>query len=133
MSNPRLIITAKERDLIMSWIIGFTPADLSVQTSLDQLYQELQNADVREEKDLPHDVVRINSIVTVQSPSARKEGLQLVMPKEADLKANKLSVFTVMGSALIGYQQGTSIQWHLPKGEENIVLEKVDNSKCTPA
>ena len=51
------------------------------------------------------------------------------MPLEADLKANKLSVFTVMGSALVGYREGTTINWKLPKGEETIYLEKVDNSK----
>lgn len=129
MTNPRLIVSAKERDLIMSWIIGFTPADVTVQNSLDQLFQELKQADIREEKDLPNDVVRVNSVVTFQSPTARKEDLQLVMPKDADLKANKLSVFTVMGSALIGYREGTTINWRLPKGEETIHLEKVDNSK----
>lgn len=130
MSNPKLIITAKERDLNVSWINGFSPADISVKNSLQQLLEELEHADVRAEKDLPGDVVRVNSIVTVNSPTARKEGLQLVLPEHADLKANKLSVFSVMGSALIGYRQGTTIKWQLPKGEETIVLEKVDNSKC---
>lgn len=114
----------------MSWITGFSAADVAVQKSLDQLFQELRNAEVREEKDLPKDVVRVNSVVTFQSPTARKENLQLVMPKEADLKANKLSVFTIMGSALIGYREGDQIKWRLPKGEETIHLEKVDNSKC---
>lgn len=129
MSNPRLIITAKERDLITSWITGFSPADISVQNSLQNLLEELKHADIRTEADLPGDVVRINSVVTVQSPTSRKEGLQLVMPEDADLRANKLSVFSVMGSALIGYREGTTIRWILPKGEENILLEKVDNSK----
>ncbi|MBL0127922.1 MAG: GreA/GreB family elongation factor [Flavobacteriales bacterium] len=131
MENPRLIICAKERQLIMSWIIGSTPADISISHSLDKLYAELEQADVREENDLPHDVVRVNSIVTIQAPSGRKDGLQLVMPRDADLKANKLSVFTVMGSALVGYREGTTITWNLPKGEETIYLEKVDNSKVS--
>lgn len=131
MSNPKLIVSAKERDLIMSWIVGFTPADVAVQKSLDQLFEELKQAEVSEEKDLPKDVVRVGSVVTFQSPTARKEGLQLVMPKDADLKANKLSVFTVMGSALIGYREGADIHWRLPKGEETIHLERVDNSKVS--
>ncbi|MEZ4739987.1 MAG: GreA/GreB family elongation factor [Flavobacteriales bacterium] len=129
MENPRLIISAKERELVMTWIIGSTPADITIRESLDKLYAELEQAEVRAEEDLPNDVVRVNSIVTIQSPSGRKEGLQLVMPLEADLKANKLSVFTVMGSALVGYREGTTINWKLPKGEEIIYLEKVDNSK----
>lgn len=130
MDNPRLIITAKERDLIQDWIAGFTAPDLNTRNSLEKLTEELKLADIRAEHDLPKDVVRIGSVVTFRSPSVRKENLQLVMPKDADLKANKLSAFTVMGSALIGYRQGTSITWQLPKGEETIVLEMVDNSKC---
>ena len=129
MANPKLIITAKERDLIQDWIAGFTAPDLNTSNSLAKLAEELKLADIREERDLPPDVVRVGSIVTFRSPSVRKEDLQLVMPQEADLKANKLSIFTVMGSALIGYRQGTDITWTLPKGEETIRLEKVDNSK----
>jgi regulator of nucleoside diphosphate kinase len=117
MENPRLIICVKERDLIMSWIIGSTPADVTIRESLDKLYGELEQAEIRAADDLPNDVVRVNSIVTIQSPSGRREGLQLVMPLEADLKANRLSVFTVMGSALIGYREGADIHWRLPKGE----------------
>lgn len=131
MENPKLIVSAQERDLLMSWIADFTPPDLNTQKSLAKLTEELKQADVRKEADLPKDVVRVGSIVTVKSPSIRKEGLQLVMPKDADLKANKLSIFTVMGAALIGYRQGTEITWMLPKGEEVILLEKVDNSRVT--
>lgn len=130
MTNPKLIISAKERDMIVDWITGFTAPDLTTEKSLRKLLDELRQAEVREEADLPKDVVRVGSVVTFKSPSTRKENMQLVMPKDADLKANKLSVFTVMGSALIGYREGTRFSWMLPKGEETIHLEKVDNSKC---
>lgn len=115
--------------MIMEWITGYNAPDFSTEKSLAKLSDELKQADIREEQDLPKDVVRIGSVVTFRSPSVRKENLQLVMPKDADLKANKLSVFTVMGSALIGYLEGTKISWMLPKGEEIIHLESVDNSK----
>ncbi|MBP8824024.1 MAG: GreA/GreB family elongation factor [Flavobacteriales bacterium] len=126
--NPKLIISAKEKELILSWIAGFSPPDLHTQTSLNKLGEELKQADVRQEGGLPADVVRVGSVVSFSSPSIRRENMQLVLPKDADLKANKLSVFTVMGSALIGYRQGTDITWLMPKGEETIHLDKVDNS-----
>src|SRR5690606_36820202 len=129
MDNPKLIVSAKERDMIAEWISGYHTPDFSTEKSLANLTDELKQAEIREEQDLPKDVVRIGSVVTFRSPSVRKENLQLVMPKDADLKANKLSVFTVMGSALIGYREGTKISWRLPKGEEIIHLESVDNSK----
>ena len=74
MENPRLIICAKERDLIMAWIIGGTPPDISIRHSLDKLYLELEQADIRKEDELPKDVVRVGSIVTIEAPSGRKEG-----------------------------------------------------------
>lgn len=129
MQNPQLIIAAKERDLLLSWIEGFSAPDLNTQKSVAKLKEELNQADIRSGAELPKDVVRVGSIVTFKSPSIRKEGLQLVLPQDADLKLNKLSVFTVMGAALIGYREGTDITWLLPKGEETIRLEKVDNSQ----
>ncbi len=130
MKNPRLIISEKERDLMRSWIIGHNPPDIQVRNSLDRLYNELDTADVRKEEDMPHDVVRVCSIVDVGMTAGRKNGLQLVMHADADLKQNKLSVLSVLGSALIGYREGATIVWKLPQGDQTITLEKVDNSRC---
>ncbi len=130
MENPRLIISEKERDLMRSWIIGHNAPDIQVRNSLDRLYKELDTADVRKEEDMPSDVVRVCSIVDVGMPAGRRNGLQLVMHADADLKQNKLSVLSVLGSALIGYRQGASIVWRLPQGDQTITLEKVDNARC---
>lgn len=130
MENPRLIVSEKERDLMRSWIIGHTAPDIQVRNSLDRLYMELDTADVRREEEMPHDVVRLCSIVDVGMSAGRKNGLQLVMHADADLKQNKLSILSVLGSALIGYRQGASIVWKLPQGDQTITLEKVDNSRC---
>ena len=113
-----------------SWIIGHTAPDIQVRNSLDRLYMELDTADVRKEEEMPHDVVRLCSIVDVGMSAGRKNGLQLVMHADADLKQNKLSILSVLGSALIGYRQGASIVWKLPQGDQTITLEKVDNSRC---
>ena len=130
MENPKLIISEKERDLMRSWIIGHNAPDIQVRNSLDRLYKELDTADVRKEEDMPHDVVRVCSIVDVGMPAGRKNDLQLVMHADADLKQNKLSVLSVLGSALIGYRQGASIVWKLPQGDQVITLERVDNTRC---
>lgn len=130
MDNPRLIISDKERDLMRSWIIGHNAPDIQVRNSLDHLYKELDTADVRKEADMPADVVRVCSIVDVGMPAGRKNNLQLVMHADADLKQNKLSVLSVLGSALIGYRQGARIVWRLPQGDQIITLERVDNSRC---
>ena len=53
--------------------------------------------------------------------------MQLVMPEEGDLSKRKLSIMSPMGSALIGYSEGDSVPWSLPKGQEEIIIEKVIN------
>ncbi|MDX9751570.1 MAG: GreA/GreB family elongation factor [Flavobacteriales bacterium] len=130
MDNPKLIISEKERDLMRSWIIGHSAPDIQVRNSLDRLYKELDIADVRKEEDMPADVVRVCSIVDVGMPAGRRNGLQIVMHADADLKQNKLSVLSVLGSALIGYRQGSSIVWKMPQGDQTITVERVDNSQC---
>src|SRR5690606_19323017 len=130
MENPKLIISEKERDLMRSWIIGHNAPDIQVRNSLDRLYKELDSADVRKEEDMPADVVRVCSTVDVETPAGRRNGLQIVMHADADLAQNKLSVLSVLGSALIGYRQGASIVWRLPQGDQTITLEKVDNARC---
>jgi len=130
MENPRLIVSAKERDLLNAWLISYNPPDIQIRHSMDKLYAELAEAEVRPEEEIPKDVVRLHSIVDISTSSGRREGLQLVMPADADLKANRLSVMSVMGAALIGYRAGSTIVWRMPKGEETIILERVDNSEC---
>lgn len=130
MENPRLIISARERELLNAWIIGYNPPDVRVRESLDQLYAELEQAEVRPEDEIPADVVRLHSIVDIHTPFGRREGLQLVMPADADLKTNRLSVMSVMGAALIGYREGATIRWQMPQGPQDITLERVDNTHC---
>lgn len=130
MENPRLIISEKERDLLRTWIVGYNPPDVRVRESLDHLYAELVQAEVRPETEIPDDVVRLHSIVDINTPFGRREGLELVMPADADLKANRLSVMSVMGAALIGYREGATILWQMPQGPQEITLERVDNSAC---
>jgi regulator of nucleoside diphosphate kinase len=130
MDNPKLIVSEKERDLMRSWIIGHNAPDIHVRNSLDRLYKELEGADVRKEEDMPADVVRVCSTVDVETPAGRRNGLQIVMHADADLAQNKLSVLSVLGSALIGYREGSKIVWKLPQGDQTITLVRVDNSKC---
>ena len=130
MENPKLIVSAKERELLKAWLISYNPPDIQIRHSMDKLLDELAEAEVREEDQIPSDVVRLHSIVDISTPAGRREGLKLVMPADADLRTNRLSVMSVMGAALIGFREGSTIVWRMPKGEETITLERVDNSEC---
>lgn len=47
---------------------------------------------------MPTDVVRFNSIVTIATEGGWRKNFQLVKPSDGDLKNNKLSILTPMGT-----------------------------------
>ncbi|MGH8213582.1 MAG: nucleoside diphosphate kinase regulator [Rhodanobacteraceae bacterium] len=81
------------------------------------LQKELERARVVEPKDLPHDVVSMNSIAEcVEEGSGRAHELTLVYPRDADAAQSRVSVLAPVGMALLGMRVGQSIDWPAPAG-----------------
>jgi len=89
------------------------------------LSYEIARAKVLPEEKLPANVVRLGSRVKVKDIDSNREmALTIVMPQFADVKQQKISVLTPMGSALIGLSVGARIAWKMPGGVRNLeVLE----------
>lgn len=91
------------------------------------LSYEIERAKVLREEDMPDNVVRLNSKVKVVDVESKREmQFTIVLPQFADVKQNKISVLTPMGSALIGLSVGNEINWKMPAGMRRLkVLEAV--------
>jgi len=50
---------------------------------------------------------------------------QLVFPGDADLKQNKISVLAPIGTALIGYRVGDTVEWQAPAGVKRMKIEEI--------
>jgi len=93
---------------------------------LMKLSEELKTAHIVDEEEMPEDVIRFNTMVTVEVlNSGLQRTLQLVIPIERDLAKNKISVLTPMGSALIGYSKDDTIEWDFPNGTQKIRIVEV--------
>ncbi len=80
-----------------------------------RLLNELKTAKIV--KVLPEDVVCLSSRVEIQEVvSKQKYTFQLVLPGEANMKYQKISVFAPIGIALLGYRTGSTVQWEMPSG-----------------
>lgn len=82
------------------------------------LADELSRANVVPMERMPPNVVRIHSRVTyaVEGLDEGRE-VELVFPDEADAAAGKVSVLAPVGAALLGLQEGQTIDWaHFPDG-----------------
>ena len=82
------------------------------------LQQELDRAEVCDDADMPRDVVGLNRWLHYaddRHPEVRR--VQLVLPREADIDAGRVSILSHVGAGLIGLKEGESINWPDPSGE----------------
>mgnify|MGYP003658808876 CR=1 FL=1 len=125
MKYEKLIIAKSENNLLRDLLNKVFSKDAVHMECYNRLRGELTNANVLDDAEVPSDVVRLNSFIDVQTPFGFIEGYQLVLPKDSNVTAKKLSILTPMGSALIGYAEGDKVVWSFPKGEETITIKRV--------
>lgn len=114
MKNPaNLIISRPDFERISALAV------LAKRELADLLEEELARARIVAEEERPADVVAMNSTVGFEDMDTGKTSvITLVYPPEADIDANKVSILTPVGSALIGLRVGQIIHWPLPNGKE---------------
>lgn len=84
----------------------------------EELQSEMTRAEVVSASALPSDVVRMGSTVEFRSNGGQHRRVALVFPIDADISANKVSVLTPVGTALIGLATGQSIRFTTQDGRE---------------
>ncbi len=82
----------------------------------EQLFVELERADVIADEDASRDVVRMGTTLEYRTDSGDARIVTLVFPGEEDIAAGKVSVLTPIGVALIGLSAGESIEWRTLTG-----------------
>ena len=50
---------------------------------------------------------------------------KIVYPDQADIKAKKISIFSPVASALIGYRVKDEIDWLVPSGMTKIIIDEI--------
>ena len=93
---------------------------------LEHLEEELDRAIVVAPRDVPADVVTMNSQVRVKDLKTGKEMvMRLVFPSDADYEDGRISVIAPIGTALIGYRAGDVVEWKVPGGIRRLKIESV--------
>ncbi|MBS1631234.1 MAG: nucleoside diphosphate kinase regulator [Bacteroidetes bacterium] len=99
----------------------------SISTSdADKLMTELNSAEIVEPEAIPSNVVTMNSIVKLSFlNSDKKIQFQVVYPDQANIKENKISIFSPIATALIGYKAKDEIEWLVPAGLTRIRIDEI--------
>lgn len=92
------------------------------------LSAELGRAIIVKKDAFPPHAIRINSKVSIlDEESGTMRELFIVMPQHANIKENKVSIISPIGSALIGFRKGEIVQWEVPAGLKTFKIIDVEN------
>ena len=93
---------------------------------LNKLETELDRGEIVDPKDIPANVVTMRSQVRLKDlVSGESNTYSLVFPTEADFARGKISVLAPIGTAILGYRQGDTIEWPVPSGLRRLKIEEI--------
>ena len=126
--KSRLVLAKEDYEVIMYYIRRGLPTITFNRQDAEELEIELKKAKVVDKEDLPDDVVRLNSKVTVKEEKENKMmELTVVTPEKANIKERLISVMSPIGTALIGFRKGQRIRWKVPSGKKTFTIMDVQN------
>ena len=88
------------------------------------LEHEIERAAVVDARQVQGNVVTMNSKALLRLDEVAVE-VALVYPEDADDSAGRLSVFSGVGTAILGYREGDRIDWRILDRTRHIRIEKV--------
>lgn len=93
---------------------------------LNSLENELENATIIEAHDIPDNIVTMNSSIRLIDLNHNEEMIcSLVYPEDADIINNKISILAPIGTAIIGYSVGDTIEWTVPEGTIKLFIKEL--------
>lgn len=95
----------------------------------NQLRAELDRAVIVNDDALSNDIVALDSNVSVQDlESGERDDYTLTLPELSDPALNRISVFSPLGTALLGFAVGDEFTWTMPGGVRRLRILSVSRS-----
>jgi regulator of nucleoside diphosphate kinase len=126
MGDRTIYVTGFDHERLSNLLNGARSWDKKDKDYLTRLEEELEWAQVVSPQEIPGDVVTMNSQARVRDLGSSEEMIvTLVFPTEADYERGRLSILAPIGTALLGYQAGDTVEWEVPAGVRRLKIEQV--------
>ena len=87
---------------------------------------ELDRAEAVKPEEIPTDVITMNSTFRLRDLDTGEEVVYtLVFPADADSKNRKISVLAPIGTAVLGYRVGDTVEWEVPAGIKRLKVDSI--------
>lgn len=126
MSGKPIQITQFDLERLQKLLLDARATDYRKSEYLEKLQAEIDRARVVQPKDIPSDVVTMNSTVSIEDLDTKEEEVYtLVFPEDADVQQGKISILAPIGTAMLGYEVGDTFEWDVPAGKRRLLIKKI--------
>lgn len=124
MAERHIYVTVSDMDRLGRMLMAAI-SDAPDPESLQALDQELDRAQAVRPKDVPRDVITMNSKVRVTDlRTGAQRVVTLVYPEHAD-DPDHVSILSPVGTALLGYRVGDEIEWPTAAGALHLRIDEL--------
>jgi regulator of nucleoside diphosphate kinase len=128
-ARDAIFVGSDDADKLWALVEGERAPFSADSQNLARLGEELDRANIVERDELPPDVVRMHSRVSLLDlDSGATLDYTLVFPHQAGAFPGAISVVAPVGTALLGYREGSVIEWTVPRGVRRLRVLRVDPS-----
>lgn len=122
----QIVITKQDNTRIHNAIRDAKQNNTIKKEDAEKLLAELHSAKIVSSEEIAKDVVTMNSIVKIHFANNKNiVQFQIVYPHLANMKEHKISIFSSVAAALIGYSVGDEIDWLVPSGMTKIIIDEI--------
>jgi regulator of nucleoside diphosphate kinase len=126
MMRLRSIVLSEADAQLLRGLLAARAASSRDHEHLLELQAELERAVVCAASEVPADVVTMHAHVQLLDvASGERRQFVLVLPAEADVSSQRISVLAPLGTAVLGYRQGDEVEWVMPGGLRTLRIERV--------
>ena len=126
MAKRKIYVTELDRQRLEDLIATIEEFGHRDRNDIDALAAELRRAETVSAKDIPANVVTMNSRVVLRDlGSGEQKTYTLVFPRNANVDTGAISVLAPVGTAILGYAAGDEVEWRVPSGTRRFRIEEV--------
>ncbi len=133
MNNlPPIILSTRDRLALSLKLAQVLPVNPRKESNLHRLRNEVERSTALPADAIPPTTVQLGSRFTVKYLDSEEEDTYtLVWPEKGEPSKGLLSVFTPLGTAVLGFSQGDEIEWEMPGGLRRLKLMDVQSPAAT--
>jgi regulator of nucleoside diphosphate kinase len=126
MEGKCIYITEFDMKRLREMLWDATGSNYRGRHHLEQLQAELDRGKLVAPHDVPPDVITMNSCVClVDLDTGEEMTCTLVFPEDADIDQDRISILAPIGTAMLGYSVGDTIEWPVPEGLRRIQVKEI--------